>query len=141
VLDTQVWLDWLHFRDPRCTELSRRVEAGGLDIVYDAGGEAEWHRVLTYPAFGLDPLEQADLRARFAALGSRHDGHDAPRIATPRCRDPDDQKFIELAVRADARLLLTRDGALLALRRRLARSFGLTVLPPVDLEPPGSAAE
>jgi len=39
----------------------------------------------------------------------------------PRCKDPDDQKFLELAARTGANLLVSKDKALL----RLARKPGL----------------
>ena len=67
-----------------------------------------------------------------------------PPAAAPslRCRDPDDQKFIDLAVAAGARWLFTRDRALLALRKAAA-GRGVTVLRPVDWRlqeaPPGPA--
>ncbi len=39
----------------------------------------------------------------------------------PRCRDPDDQKFLQLALCGGAQRLLSRDQALLELDRRLRR--------------------
>ena len=48
-----------------------------------------------------------------------------------RCRDPDDQMFIDLALSARAQWLVTRDRALLVLARR-ARLRGVTVIRPVD---------
>jgi predicted nucleic acid-binding protein len=46
------------------------------------------------------------------------------------CRDPDDQMFIDLALAASARWLLTRDKALLRLARR-ARTLGVEVTTPL----------
>jgi predicted nucleic acid-binding protein len=46
-----------------------------------------------------------------------------------RCRDPDDQVFIDLALAQRAGWLLTRDKALLALARR-AGPLGTTILRP-----------
>lgn len=43
----------------------------------------------------------------------------APARSAPRCSDPDDQKFIDLAVHQQA-TLLSRDKAILRLKRRLA---------------------
>jgi predicted nucleic acid-binding protein len=48
----------------------------------------------------------------------------APRSATtalPRCRDADDQKFMEAAAAAGADLLITKDNALLELARAVER--------------------
>jgi predicted nucleic acid-binding protein len=41
----------------------------------------------------------------------------------PRCSDPDDQKFIELAAAAEAQGLVSKDRAVLKLRRRCAPFF------------------
>lgn len=41
-------------------------------------------------------------------------------VAPWHCRDPDDQKLLDLAVSARAAALVTKDGALLALARRAA---------------------
>ena len=56
----------------------------------------------------------------------------APDPAPIRCRDPDDQKFIDLALARSAAWLFSRDKALLALARR-ARSRGVTICPPAAL--------
>ena len=50
----------------------------------------------------------------------------SPRII---CRDPDDQKFIDLALARHARWLVSRDKALLALAKR-AKLRGLFILKP-----------
>jgi len=49
--------------------------------------------------------------------------HTAHRAPLPACRDPDDQKFLEIARSAGAAALMTRDKALLRLtRHRLIRT-------------------
>jgi hypothetical protein len=50
-------------------------------------------------------------------------------LSVPQCSDPDDQKFIDLAVAYRVRWLLTRDRAVLKLARRLA-AFGVDVVTP-----------
>lgn len=47
----------------------------------------------------------------------------------PLCRDPDDQKFLELAQAAKAGLLVTKDKALLALAKKADR-FGFRIAAP-----------
>jgi predicted nucleic acid-binding protein len=54
----------------------------------------------------------------------------APRTPALLCRDPDDQKFLELALATDARFLVTRDRALLDLARRAQEQHGLAILRP-----------
>jgi putative PIN family toxin of toxin-antitoxin system len=133
VLDTQVWLDWLHFDDPRCATLEMAWRQAALEIIVDPPCRDEWCRVLTYPIFALDVSAQArcltafDTRCRMVDAA----GEDMPVL--PRCKDPDDQKFIELAVRTGASAILSRDHALLALDRRLRRDYGLAVIAPPQL--------
>ena len=45
-------------------------------------------------------------------------------LTGPRCTDPDDQKFLDLALHAHAKWLVSRDKALLRLARK-ARPLGL----------------
>jgi putative PIN family toxin of toxin-antitoxin system len=118
VLDTNVWLDWLLFEDPAVAALRAAFEAGRLKVVIDAACEAELIRVLAYRFYGeLLPAEK-----QAACLSA------CRRIATkvelscgaplPSCRDPDDQKFLELALGAGVDALVTKDEALLALAHR-----------------------
>ena len=43
--------------------------------------------------------------------------------ALPRCKDRDDQKFLELAARSNADILVSKDKALLKLRGRTKLAF------------------
>lgn len=123
VLDTNVWLDLLHFADPRCARLRSALEAGRALAIVDEPCSAEWRRVLAYPALGLDAARQGELLGRFEALARPLDRPCRPQPwpALPRCRDREDQAFLELACAADAAWLLSRDAELLALDRRCAR--------------------
>lgn len=56
----------------------------------------------------------------------------ARRISTPprplpKCRDRDDQKFLELAHRAGAAWLVSKDRELLRMAKRIARDFGFSI--------------
>lgn len=64
----------------------------------------------------------------------------APRVAhasgaatlkLPQCRDRDDQKFLELAYRAHADWLVSKDRELLRMNKRIARDFGFSIGLPV----------
>ncbi|HWA39425.1 MAG TPA: PIN domain-containing protein, partial [Burkholderiales bacterium] len=94
---------------------------GGHDIVIDEPCAAELERVLGYALgkWSLDPAGRAACAAACRRL-ARAVPH-APREprALPRCADPDDQKFLELAAAAAADALVTKDAALLRLRARL----------------------
>jgi len=137
VLDTNVVLDWWVFRDPRAATLAAALE----------GGQVRWHaseamldelgRVLARP---LGPRWD-DRRERVLALEvARHAHLAGPTRPTSdlRCADPDDQKFLDLALGLPARWLVTRDRALLVLARPAA-SRGLSVVPPERWVSPGPA--
>jgi putative PIN family toxin of toxin-antitoxin system len=123
VLDTNVWLDLLLFNDPRCAGLRASLDSGRAVALSNAACREEWRRVLDYPALRLTPAELSvasarfDQQAKMVTIASRA----LPWPALPRCRDPDDQKFLELACAADANVLLSRDLALLTLARRTRR--------------------
>jgi predicted nucleic acid-binding protein len=140
VLDTNVVLDLLHFDDATVHPLRRALDDGRVRCVVMDATLAEWRRVLAYPEFALDPARQVELFARYQALAVKADAfeletglhHDGTRIhyglksvrsRMPRCSDPDDQKFIELAAASEAQGLVSKDRAVLKLRRRCAPFF------------------
>ncbi|MGB9130434.1 MAG: PIN domain-containing protein [Thiobacillus sp.] len=143
VLDTNVVLDLLHFDDATARPLRLALEDGRVRCVVTDATLAEWRRVLAYPEFALDPIQQAALFARYQALAVKADsaGADVGLPPThyglkpvwsrmPRCSDSDDQKFIELAAAAEAQGLVSKDRAVLKLRRRCAPFF--QVMTPVE---------
>ena len=117
VLDTNVWLDWLVFADPRIKSLQTMVAAGDAEIVINADCEAELLRVLGYPLqkWTLDAGQQTACIERCRTVV--HKVEPPCNIVLPQCADPDDQKFLELSAGACAHYLLSRDQALLALAR------------------------
>jgi len=136
VLDTNVVLDLLHFDDATARPLRLALEDGRVRCVVTDATLAEWQRVLAYPEFALDPVRQAALFASYQDLALKADsaGVDVglPPIhyglkpvwsRIPRCSDADDQKFIELAAAAEAQGLVSKDRAVLKLRRRCAPFF------------------
>ncbi len=125
VLDTNIVLDALVFRDPhthalRAAVFDDPVKPGVLWLA-TAPMREELAQVLAYPhiavrlAFhGLQAaqlLSQFDARARIVPAASK---------APATCKDPDDQKFIDLAVSHGA-TLLSKDKAVLCMRRRLMK--------------------
>ncbi|MSQ54811.1 MAG: putative toxin-antitoxin system toxin component, PIN family [Betaproteobacteria bacterium] len=121
VLDTNAWLDWLVFGDACMTEIRRAVDDAQAEVWIDAACEAEFARVLAYPLgrHALDAARQAECRAQCLALSRRWESLAAPAPRLPKCRDPDDQKFLVLAAACDAAALITKDAALLELARRV----------------------
>ena len=55
-----------------------------------------------------------------------------PEARPPRCRDPDDQKFLELAAASGAAVLFSRDAEVLRLARRTARDGAFDIMKPED---------
>jgi uncharacterized protein len=88
---------------------------------------AELERVCAYPEFGLDAAAQQALLEKYRQLASLCDAVGEEAYPLPRCRDGDDQKFLILATRCQADLLITRDKLLLRLahHRRLPPPFGI----------------
>lgn len=124
VLDTNVWLDWLVFDDPCIQPLRHTVEQGAATIFIDEACLEELARVLAYPLLRqpLDPTGQAACIA--ACRAHARIVEPGPALsALPACADPDDQKFLELADRAGAHCLLSKDRALLALARKPGIKF------------------
>lgn len=122
MLDTNVVLDLLHFDDPAARPLGRALRGGRVRCVVSAATLEECRRVLAYPAFRLAPARQAALFEAYQALSERVHGATA-HARLPRCADPDDQKFLELAGASLAQGLVSKDRALLKLRRRCASRF------------------
>ena len=120
VLDTNVWLDWLVFDDPELVPLRAALARGRARVYIDAACEAELARVLAYPLgrVRLDAAARAACVAECRRIAARAERAAPPERVLPACRDPDDQKFLELARACRADALLTRDRALLELARR-----------------------
>ena len=131
VLDTNVCLDAFVFGDAQCASLLEAIHAHEIELVTREDCYAEWQAVLTYRRLALTDEQ----RALAAEVFDRW-VHMQPSqvlvsdIALPRCRDRDDQKFLELARQTGAVALLTRDEALLRLARRTKREGLFLILPP-----------
>jgi predicted nucleic acid-binding protein len=129
VLDTNIVLDLWVFHEPRAEALRLSLEVGHTHWLATAAMREELVRVLAYPPIA-QRLTQRELPAdtvlghfdRWAQL--RPDAPKAPYA----CKDPDDQKFIDLAVQ-HAAALHSKDKQVLCMRKRLARC-GVALNPP-----------
>lgn len=136
VIDTNVTLDLLLFDSQIAAPLLDAVTTGRAQWLTAPYCRDELARVLTYPEFRLDTTRQTEIRSRYATLTQCCDGvappSETPLRPLPRCKDPDDQPFLELAVAEGAQLLVTRDHALLRLHKRIgALGLPLQILEPV----------
>jgi putative PIN family toxin of toxin-antitoxin system len=133
VLDTNVVIDWLVFDDPFLALFREAVSCGRITVVTHQHAVDELRRVLGYRALKLDEARRARILERYHAQTSAPDtAASSANIAVelprgfPRCRDADDTPFLSLAWQAKADALVSRDNAVLALRRRAPR-FGFQI--------------
>ena len=121
VLDTNVVLDLFHWGNVDAVPIMAALEAGQIECLADRRTLDELQRVLTYPQLKLTPEMIVDRYQRYSSLVQLVDEGEAPPL--PRCKDRDDQMFLELAARANADVLVTKDKALLKLRGRTKIAF------------------
>lgn len=124
VLDTNVCLDIFLFHDAQSAALHVAMQAGAIEAVTRTDCRDEWRRVLHYPQLPVTDASRPAIEAAFDALvrclpDELAMAPAAP--ALPRCADPDDQKFLELAQASGARWLVSKDNELLKLAPRCAR--------------------
>ncbi len=146
VLDTNVWLDWLVFDDPGIAPIKHIVASGTATIFVSLACATELKRVLGYVLSG----RALDMQAQSAALAlckamsiAVEECHETHAIETlPRCADPDDQMFLELARDCRADALITKDRDLLALAARKVKPMPFRILTPREFarDTPGVCA-
>ncbi len=119
VLDTNVLVSLYVFADSRFAPLRTRIESGEWLAIPNDACFGEFRRVLAYPLFALSEARQGEALAAYSAIVTSLAEPPADVIASlPRCKDRDDQKFLELARDSQADWLVTADKALLRLARR-----------------------
>ena len=134
VLDTNIVLDLFVFDDAQSRPLKAELERGSWGWVATQAMRDELERVLNYPhicsRLMLSRLAAEDVMASF----DRHARvvESAP-TAGVCCSDPDDQKFIDLAVQHKC-VLLSKDAAVLTMEKRLA-ALEVSVLCALPSEP------
>ena len=119
VLDTNVVLDLLVFGDPATALVRQLLNAKTLRWIATAAMRQELARVLDYPKiaprvafYGLSTasvLAAFDAQVQIVSTSAR---------ISATCRDADDQQFLDLAA-AHSAILLSKDQAVMALRKRL----------------------
>ena len=138
VLDTNIVLDLLVFGDAAAQPLRAALDRGELNWLATRAMRDELECVLGYAPIAsrleLGALGATDVLASFERQARMVD---APAKAPVTCSDPDDQKFIDLAVSHQC-LLLSKDAAVLKLKRKLAvlRVSVFAALPPTSLYNP-----
>jgi predicted nucleic acid-binding protein len=132
VLDTNVVLDWLLFADPSAAPVAAAIEQRQVRWIATPAMRNELADVL---ARGLAVRRDADPARLLGTWDAHAETLPAPAPERPpnalvlHCTDPDDQKFIDLALATGAPWLLSRDRAVLRLSKRAAR-VGLAITTP-----------
>jgi len=132
VLDSNVWIDILVFDDPHTRPIAAALESGALAALIDTRCLAELAYVLDYPQFAHRQVDKAAALAVVARLARMVEPDEPAEDARPlpKCKDRDDQKFLELAHAARADWLVSKDRAVLKLAKRIARDFGFQIAQP-----------
>jgi uncharacterized protein len=129
LLDSNTVLALWLFRDPNLPRLREACEAGRFVLLAREDTLEELRRVLAYVQFKVAADDQARLLADYRARVEMVPPIESEYLL-PKCRDADDQKFIELAFTGGAHLLLSRDKAVLRLgKHRLLRERVAIVTP------------
>ena len=119
VIDTNIVLDTFVFNDNAAKPLKKALEAGELDWIATLPMRAELARVLGYrqivPRLDFYQLTADDVLACFDRHARLQDVAAKARLT---CSDPDDQKFIDLAISGKT-LLLSKDRHVLSMSKRL----------------------
>lgn len=132
VLDTNIVMDMLHFDDRHTRPLRRAIDTGRVQCFTDRECLAELERVTAYAAFGLDRRSRQTLMENYLGFVTPCPPAADEDYLLPRCRDADDQKFLILAARCQADLLITRDKLLLKLTRHKHRPPASPILTAQD---------
>jgi len=128
VIDTNIVLDLFVFQDPATLTLNQALTTaltlGQPQWLATAPMREELVRVLDYPQV----LRRMAFYQRSAAEVLGHFDHlsntvDVAPKASVTCKDPDDQKFIDLAV-AHKAVMLSKDHAVLCMDKRM-RALGV----------------
>ncbi len=131
VIDTNIVLDLWLFEDPATVPLRAALQSGRITHLATSSMREELARVLTYPhivkRMAKSHIQAQDILQRFDEhLLAAEPADKAPCT----CKDPDDQKFIDLAV-AHGVPLLSKDAAILCMKKRLLQAGVL--LNPADI--------
>jgi uncharacterized protein len=116
VLDTAVVVSALLFETGKLNFVRDAWTTGRLVPLVSRDTTTELLRVLGYPKFDLRPDEVETVLSAYLPFVEAVDVKGDLR-ELPRCSDPDDQMFIELAHVGEAEALVSGDQALLAMRR------------------------
>ena len=131
VLDTNAVLDALLFDDTRMLPLMAQIRSATLRWTASPDMRVELARVLKRAMLQRWRPDLEEVLRDYDQCVNVCDTPPPlpPALSALRCRDADDQPFINLALHCQARWLVTRDRDLLSLARP-ARRYGLAIVVP-----------
>jgi putative PIN family toxin of toxin-antitoxin system len=120
VLDTNVILDLLVFKDPSAEPIRLLLDAKQVDAVRSEASMLELIDVIQRPAFKLSREEQKMILQAWESV-ARLLENSAIESAPFTCRDVDDQVFLDMAYSLRPALLLSKDLRVLELQATAQR--------------------
>lgn len=127
VFDTNTVISALLFAKGRLAWLRAVWRQGNALPLVSRATTEELLRVLAYPKFQLAQNEREELLGEFLPFAEIVDVVSSA-LGLPHCRDPHDQKFLQLAAAGEADALVTGDADLLA----LSDEFPIPIMTPAD---------
>lgn len=127
VLDTNVVLSALLFPRGQLAWIRDVWSTGRIQPLISGPTARELIAALAYPKFRLNETEVETLLAAYLPFADAIDVPDGPVAGVPRCADPDDQKFLNLAAVGRADVLVSGDRAL-----RTLASTGFSIESPAQ---------
>ena len=103
VIDTNVLVSGLLSPFSNCGEIVRMLASGSLKIAYDARIMSEYTEVLARSKFNFDPVSVGTFLSFIESNGVAVSGVPLPKPLP----DPFDEAFLEVAIAADAEVLVT----------------------------------
>lgn len=128
VLDTNIVMDMLHFGNGHTQPLQTAIDKGRIQCFTATECLDELERVSAYPELGLDHSARNVLLQSYRSFATLCDASGEENYLLPRCSDKDDQKFLILAARCQADLLITRDKLLLKLAHHRHKPPPFTIM-------------
>jgi putative PIN family toxin of toxin-antitoxin system len=125
VLDTNILLDVLVFDDSRAHPLRAALIAGDLDAVATEKTLSEFLDVIGREQFSLSQEKQNEIISQWQSWASLIND-DVLDVAPWKCKDRDDQVFINLAYTLKPAMLISKDKLVLKIAKR-AQKDGIVI--------------
>lgn len=126
VIDTNVLLDLFYFEDCNCGNLKKSLDSRSIQAVGHYDTFYEFADVISRTQFQLNDIEKKKLLQDWINL---HAILDEPLEKESFCKDPDDNKFFNLAKACSASWLISKDKKVLKARGK-AKRFGCVLIKP-----------